>query len=105
MEVTEKYGVTINIMVAIRMTNAIFNGAVSSRMIVLLMVKIGGDKKPSLLTLPVIAAIQSFAVSVKGKVKIMIVKTCRIPDYLGSDLVSQLVVYHSFIEQTIFNCS
>ena len=54
--------------------------------------KIVGHKKPSLLIITLLAAMQSFAVTVKGKLTLMKVTTSPTPQHLGSDLLSRCVI-------------
>ena len=60
------------------MTNAIIKDIINLRTVLLLMVKIVGNIKPSLLIVPLLAAMKYFSVFVKGKICLINVKTNRI---------------------------
>ena len=63
-----KYGARIMIVLAIRMTNVFIKEVVNLRTVLLLMVKIVETNIISLLTVPLLTGMQSFAVNVNEKV-------------------------------------
>ena len=67
MVITGKCGVIITILLAVLMMNVLIKKAVNLTTGILLMVKIVGNEKPSLLIVPLLAALQSFPVGVKEK--------------------------------------
>ena len=69
--------VRITIVLAIRMANVFIKEVINLRTVLLFMVKLVGNKKPSLLIVPLLAAMQIFAVNVKGKIFFMKVATSR----------------------------
>ena len=83
--------------------NVIVNEPVNLMTVLVLMVKIVGRKKISLLTVTLLAAMQFFAVTVKGKIILMKVTTSRIPHHQGSDLLSWRIICRYRNEQTVFN--
>ena len=89
---TETYGVIITVVLAIRITNVIVEEAVNLITTLPLMVKTVGNKKSSLLIVTPMAATQSFAVAVQGKIIPMNVTTSRTPHHLGSGLLSWSVI-------------
>ena len=83
--------------------NIIIKEAVNLRTVLLLMVKLVENKEPSMLIAPIMVAMQSFAVTIKGKVILMKVATSRIPHHLGSGLLSPRVICRYHNKQTAFN--
>ena len=87
------------------MTNVIIKGAVNLRKVFLLMAKIVGSKKPSFLIVILLAAIQSFAITVKEKIFQMKFMTSRILHHLESGLLLRRVICRYGTKQTAFNSS
>ena len=66
--IIRKYGVRTIIVLAIRMTNVLIKELVTLRIVLLLTVKTVETIRISLLTVPLLAGMQSFAVNVKEKI-------------------------------------
>ena len=78
--ITETYGIVTTVVVVIRMANVIINEAVNLRTVLLLLIaKIVRNKIKSLLIVTLLAAMQSFAITVKEKIILMKVTTSGIP--------------------------
>ena len=67
------------------MTNVFIKEAVNLRIILLLMVRIAGKKKASLLIVPLLAAMQTYVVNVNWKKFLIKVTTSHISHHLALD--------------------
>ena len=83
--IVRKDGARTIIVPAIRITNVFIKELVNLRTVLLLMVKIVETNRISLLTVPLLAAMQSFAVNVKEKIitmrklrRVVLPTTCRV---------------------------
>ena len=107
--IEKKNGARITKGLAIRLPNVFIKEVVNLTTVLLLLLMIktfiadSGKQKPSLLIVLPLAAMQSFAVNVKGKIVLMKVTTSRIPHHLGSSLLSWLIICCYRNTQMVFN--